>query len=287
MEIIVGKTAGFCFGVANAVNKTSKLLEQNKNMYCLGELVHNKQVTEELEEKGLEIIDNVNDAKENVIIRSHGVNKNIYDEAKKMQLNIEDLTCPKVLKIHNIAKEYSENGYYIFLIGNSSHPETIGTISYCGASSSIIEKEEDLENALQQFYKSQIKKLLVLVQTTFSLEKFNKISNLIKENIESKKDIELEIRRTICDATRLRQKETEEIAKKVDMMIIIGGKNSSNTKKLYEISEKYCKNCILIETYKEMNIREMAKFSNIGIMAGASTPQKSIDKVVEMLNKVC
>lgn len=287
MEIIIGKTAGFCFGVANAVNKTSKLLNQKGNMYCLGELVHNKQVTEELEEKGLKIIDNINEAKGNAIIRAHGVSKSIYDMAKEMGIKIEDLTCPKVLKIHNIAEEYSKKGYYIFLIGNSSHPETIGTISYCGETSSIIEKEEDLQKALDEFYKSGIKKLFVLVQTTFSLEKFNNISNLIKENIKDKKEIELEIKNTICDATKLRQEETEQIAKEVDMMIIIGGKNSSNTKKLYEISKKYCKNCILVETCEEINTREIAKFSKIGIMAGASTPQKSIEEVVEMLNKVC
>lgn len=287
MEIIIGKTAGFCFGVANAVNKTSKLLEQEGNMYCLGELVHNKQVTEELEEKGLKIIDNINEAKASVIIRSHGACKSIYEKAKEMGIKIEDLTCPKVSKTHNIAEEYSKKGYYIFLIGNSSHPEIIGTISYCGENSSVIEKEEDLQNALDEFYKSGVKKLFVLVQTTFSLEKFNNISNLIKENIKDKKEIELEIKNTICDATKLRQEETEQIAKEVDMMIIIGGKNSSNTKKLYEISKKYCKNCISVETCEEMNSEEIAKFSKIGIMAGASTPQKSIDKVVEMLNKIC
>lgn len=287
MEIIIGKTAGFCFGVANAVNKTSKLLEQEDSMYCLGELVHNKQVTEELEEKGLKIIDNINEAKGSVIIRSHGACKSIYEKAKEMGIKIEDLTCPKVYKTHNIAEEYSKKGYYIFLIGNSSHPEIIGTISYCGSKSSVIEKEEDLQNALDKFYKSGVKKLFVLVQTTFSLEKFNNISNLIKENIKDKKEIELEIKNTICDATKLRQEETEQIAKEVDMMIIIGGKNSSNTKKLYEISKKYCKNCISVETCEEMNSEEIAKLSKIGIMAGASTPQKSIDKVVEMLNKIC
>lgn len=287
MEIIIGKTAGFCFGVANAVNKTSKLLEQEGNMYCLGELVHNKQVTEELEKKGLKIINDINEAKGSVIIRSHGACKSIYEKAKEMAIKIEDLTCPKVSKTHNIAEEYSKKGYYIFLIGNSSHPEIIGTISYCGEASSVIEKEEDLQNELDKFYKSGIKKLFVLVQTTFSLEKFNNISNLIKENIKDKKGVVLEIKNTICDATKLRQEETEDIAKKVDMMIIIGGKNSSNTKKLYEISKKYCKNCILVETCEEINAKEIVEFSKIGIMAGASTPQKSIEEVVEMLNKIC
>lgn len=287
MEIIIGKTAGFCFGVANAVNKTSKLLQQEGNMYCLGELVHNKQVIEELEEKGLKIIENINDAEGSTIIRSHGVCKSIYAKAKERGIETKDLTCPKVLKTHNLAEEYSKKGYYIFLIGNSSHPETIGTISYCGSKSSVIEKEEDLQNALDKFYKSGIKKLFVLVQTTFSLEKFNNISNLIKEDIQDKKGVVLEIKNTICDATKLRQEETEKIASKVDMMIIIGGKNSSNTKKLYEISKKYCKNCISVETAEEINSVRIAKFSKIGIMAGASTPQKSIEKVVEMLNKIC
>ena len=131
MEIIVGKTAGFCFGVANAVNKTNKLLKDEKNICCLGELVHNKQVTDELKNKGLIEIKNINEAKENVIIRSHGVEKSVYNKAKKLGLKVFDLTCPKVLKIHNIAVEYANKGYYILLIGKKEHPEVIGTISYC------------------------------------------------------------------------------------------------------------------------------------------------------------
>lgn len=286
MDIIIGKTAGFCFGVANAVNKTSKLLNENDNIYCLGELVHNKQVTEELQENGLNIIDNIEEAKESVIIRAHGTEKKVYDKAKNMGLELIDLTCPKVLKIHKIAEEYSNNGYYIFLIGNISHPETIGTISYCGNNAYIIEKEEDIEKALKNLYTSKIKKAVIIAQTTFSLDKFNKFVNIIEEKI-NKKDIDLEIKKTICDATRLRQEETKEIAKTADMMIIIGGKHSSNTNKLYEIAKKYCDNSILIETYKEIKISEIKKNYKIGIMAGASTPQKSVDAVVEMLNKIC
>ena len=204
-----------------------------------------------------------------------------------MKLNIIDLTCPKVIKIHKIAEEYSKKGYYIFLIGNSNHPETIATISYCGNNSNVIEKEKDVTKALKQLYKSKIKELLVLVQTTFSLDMFENILNLIKEEIKDKKDIKLEIKKTICDATKLRQEETKKISQEVDMMIIVGGKNSSNTNKLYEISKKNCKNSLLIETYKELNINEIKKYSKIGIMAGASTPIKNIDAVVEMLHKIC
>lgn len=287
MEIIIGKTAGFCFGVANAVNKTTKLLDEKESISCLGELVHNKQVTNELQDKGLNIIEDISDAKKDVIIRSHGVSKQVYEKAKELGLSVVDLTCPKVLKIHNIAEEYSQKGYYILLIGKSNHPEIIGTISYCGKNSDIIEDESQVKERLEKFYKSGIDKLLIVAQTTFSLEKFNRIVSVIEENIKEHENIELEIKRTICDATRLRQEETKEIASKVDMMIIIGGKHSSNTNKLYEVSRKYCNNCILIETKEEINLEETCKFKRIGIMAGASTPKISIEAVVEMLNKTC
>ena len=285
MEIIIGKTAGFCFGVSNAVNKTTRLLaEQAKQMYCLGELVHNKQVTEELQNKGLKIINDIEEAKENVIIRSHGVTNEVYEKAENMRLKIIDLTCPKVLKIHNIAKEYASKGYYIFLIGNKLHPETIGTISYCGKDSKIIEKEEDIELALQEFNNTNIDKLLVIAQTTFSIEKFNKITKIIEEQTKEKN---VEIKKTICDATNQRQLETEKISKEVDLMIIIGGKHSSNTTKLYEISKKHCLKSILVETEQDLEVQGLEKNIKIGIMAGASTPKKSIESVVEKIKQIC
>ena len=286
MEIIIGKTAGFCFGVANAVNKTSKLLDKENNVCCLGELVHNKQVTKELEDKGLKFINDISQAEKDVIIRAHGEKKQTYDKAKEMELNIIDLTCPKVTKIHKISEEYKEQGYYIFLIGNNEHPETIGTISYCGNNSYIIENEEDVKKALYNLYESKIKKVVVLAQTTFSLDRFNKIIDLIEKDVKDK-NIELEIKKTICDATRLRQEETKELSSKVDMMIIIGGRHSSNTNKLYEIARLNCKNSILIEVSEEINLEEIKKYNKIGIMAGASTAKKSIESVVEILNELC
>ena len=123
MEIIIGKTAGFCFGVANAVNKTKEQLKGKKNIFCLGELVHNKQVTGELEKEGLVFIDDISNAKEDIIIRAHGEKKETYSKAKELELNVIDLTCPKVTKIHKIAEEYANKGNYIFLIGNREHPE--------------------------------------------------------------------------------------------------------------------------------------------------------------------
>lgn len=285
MEIIVGKTAGFCFGVNNAVTKTQEILKQKDNVYCLGEIVHNKQVTEELETEGLNIIDEIKKAKNNVIIRAHGEPQETYTLAEKLGIEILDLTCPKVLRIHKIAKEYSNKGYYILLIGHKEHPETIGTISYCGKNSEIIENEEDIEKKLNSFYKTNIKKILILVQTTYSLEKFNRIIEKIKKELKNK-EIEIKIENTICDATKIRQDETNKLSKEVDAMIIIGGKHSSNTNKLYEIAKAYCKNSFLIETKNEIDIKIIKKFKKIGIMAGASTPKKSIDSVVEILKQI-
>lgn len=285
MELIIGKTAGFCFGVANAVNKTKESLKKYKDLYCLGELVHNKDVTNELKNEGLIFIDGIKNAKKNVIIRAHGEPQETYKQAQELNLNIIDLTCPKVITIHNIVKEYASNGYYIFLIGQKEHPETIGTKSYCGANVDIIENETQVDSAINKVLNSKIKKVLVISQTTFSVESFN---NIIKE-ITSKIGVvaKIEVKNTICNATKLRQEETSKIAKKVDAMIIIGGKNSSNTNKLYKIAKEYCKNSILIENEKELDLTYIKSYKKVGIMAGASTPQKSINLLVEKLNKIC
>ena len=191
---------------------------------------------------------------------------------------------PEVLKIHEIAEEYAKNGYYIFLLGNRKHPEIIGTLSYCGENKFVIEKEEDALKALEILEKSGIKKLLVISQTTYSLEKFYSIEEIIKNELP--KDIELIVKNTICQATEIRQKETEEISKKVDCMIIIGGKNSSNTKKLYDIAKQNCKMVIFIENAKEINLDNIRLDDKIGVMAGASTPEESIEEVVSKLKKI-
>ena len=283
MEIIIGKTAGFCFGVSNAVTKTQEILKQKENVYCLGELVHNKQVTESLIEKGIKFIDNIEEAKEKVIIRAHGVAKQVYEIAEKSGTKIIDLTCPKVLHIHNIAEEYAKNNHFIFLTGEAKHPEMLGTISFCGESYFVIENEEQVNTAIEKFKKSNKKKALIISQTTYSLEKFQNIVETIKKNIPLEK---IEIKNTICNATKQRQEETEEMAKQVETMIIIGGKHSSNTNKLYELAKKHCKNVLFIETEKEIKEKEIKNNSMIGIMAGASTPEDSIKKVVEKLKKI-
>ena len=283
MRIIIGKTSGFCGGVLNAISKTEQELEKQKEeiVYCLGELVHNKQVVEKLEQKGLKTIDNIEEASGKTIIRAHGVAKEVYDRANKKGIELIDLTCPKVLKIHNMAKEYAQNGYFIILIGVQEQPETIGTISFCGEKSYLIRNEEDINEAIDKVKQSNSKKVFVIVQTTYSLQKFNEIVEKLKTNLNT--EYEMVIQNTICSATKLRQEETEELSKKVDAMIIVGGKNSSNTKKLYDVAKVNCKNTLLVETAKDLEVENIRNFKTIGIMAGASTPNESVENIKKIL----
>lgn len=283
MEYIVGKTAGFCYGVKNAVEKSEKALENEKPIYCLGEIVHNKNVVKDLENKGIIFIDDLkqNLEKRKTIIRAHGIAKEVYTQADKMGIDLIDLTCPKVLKIHKIVSEYNEKEYYIFLVGSKKHPEIIGTASFCGDDVSIIENIDDINISIDNFKKSNRKKLAIVVQTTFSLQKFTEIIESIKKKFENFENIE--VVNTICNATKIRQEETEELSKKVDCMIIVGGKNSSNTKKLYEISKKNCNNTICVEEVNEIDKGVLKQGNIVGIMAGASTPQCSINSVIELV----
>ncbi len=284
MKIIVGKTAGFCYGVKRAVDGAKEALKQNKILYGLGEIVHNQEVVKELENLGMQFIENIGEANGKTIIRAHGIPKQVYEKARQNQIELIDYTCPKVLKVHQIAEEYANKGYYIFLLGNKKHPEIIGTLSYCGENKFVIEKEDDTIKALETFEKSGMKKILVISQTTYSLEKFYIIEEIIKNEIP--RDVEVVVKNTICQATEIRQKETEEMAKKVDAMIIIGGKNSSNTKKLYEIAKQYCKTVLFIENETEFILDNINSTDKVGIMAGASTPKESIEKVIEKLKRV-
>ena len=278
--IKVGKYAGFCGGVTNSVTKTEKYLNEYNNLYCLGELVHNKQVIESLEEKGLKTIETLSEVEDNstVIIRAHGVANSIYEEASKRNINLIDLTCPKVLKIHDKVSEYRDKGYFIILVGSKTHPEVIGTISFCGDKSIVIENLNDIEEVNNIIKYNNYKDVVIFAQTTIKESLFDEIVDDLKENIQ-----ELVVENTICNATHLRQQECLEMAKTSDCMIIIGGKNSSNTKKLYEVASSVCPNTYLVETYKELDFNELKKYENIGIMAGASTPKTSIDEVVNNL----
>ena len=237
--IKVGKYAGFCGGVTNSVTKTEKYLNEYNNLYCLGELVHNKQVIESLEEKGLKTIESLAEVEDNsnVIIRAHGVANSIYEEASKRNINLIDLTCPKVLKIHDKVSEYRDKGYFIILVGSKAHPEVIGTISFCGDKSIVIEDLNDIEEVNNIINSNNYKDVVIFAQTTIKESLFDEIVDCLKENIQ-----DLVVENTICNATHLRQQECLEMAKTSDCMIIIGGKNSSNTKKLYEVASSFPEN---------------------------------------------
>ena len=281
MNIILGKKAGFCGGVINSVNKSNELLDKYNDLYCLGEIVHNKQVVQSLEDKGMTFVESLSEVKDgsNVVIRAHGVPKSVYEEAGRRNINLFDLTCPKVLLIHKEAEDLVNDGYYIILVGKKDHPEIIGTISYCNEDSLIIENQQDVDNVVEFVLNKGYKRVALLCQTTYSLSKFKEIEEMLKIDF---KDLDFKIINTICNATELRQKETEELSREVDAMIIIGGKNSSNTKKLYEIASS---NTVtyLIETVDELD-DSIFEYENVGVMAGASTPKESIDDVITYLN---
>ncbi|MBR4262905.1 MAG: 4-hydroxy-3-methylbut-2-enyl diphosphate reductase [Bacilli bacterium] len=276
MEIIVGKTAGFCGGVKLSVDKTKELLNSNSNYYCLGELVHNNEVITELEDKGLKIVNSLDEVDDNstVIVRAHGIAKEVYEEAERRGINLIDLTCPKVLRIHELVKK---DNSLILLFGKIDHPEIIGTISFCN-NGIVVDSTDDLDKVISYIKNNNIKEVSVYTQTTYSLDKYNELINYLEERLT---DIKLNINNNICDATRTRQSETRELAGKVDLMIIIGGKNSSNTKKLYEIASSITKTYI-IETIKDLKDKDI-NFNKIGIMAGASTPKSSIDECINFL----
>ena len=282
MNIILGKKAGFCGGVINSVNKSNELLDEYNNLYCLGEIVHNTRVVKSLEDKGMTFIESLDEVKDgsNVVIRAHGVAKSIYEEAERRNITLLDLTCPKVLLIHKEAEDLVKDGYYIILVGKKDHPEIIGTISYCNEDSLIIESQQDVDKVVEYVINKGINKVALLCQTTYSMSKFKEIEKMLNNSF---KDIEFKVVNTICNATELRQTETEELSKQVDAMVIIGGKNSSNTKKLYEIAEANTKT-YLVETVNELD-PSILEYETVGVMAGASTPKESIDEVIEYLNK--
>lgn len=284
MEIKVGKLAGFCGGVINSVSKTDKILEDGKKTYCLGELVHNKQVVDKLESKGLVLIESLDEVEDcsRVIIRAHGVTKDIYELANKKNLKVIDLTCPNVLRIHEKAIKLVEEDFFIVLIAQKDHPEAIGTISFCGKDSVILEDKNGISEVIRLFENSSKTKLAVISQTTYSMIKFDELVEELKNQLS---EYELNIDNTICSATELRQKETSKLANEVDAMIIIGGKNSSNTKKLYDIASSKCGNTFIVETINDLDT-DMTCYDVVGVMAGASTPKESIDDVVRYLENV-
>ena len=271
----VGKTAGFCGGVSLCIKRLNEEIESNDVVYCLGEVVHNKDVVSNFEEKGVIFVDSLDDIPDGSIVafRAHGVVKSIYEDAKKLGMRIVDLTCPKVFNIRNIVKPYLDDAY-IILIAQKTHPEALSTISFCGDNSCIVEDISDLDLSKMKNFS----RVVVIAQTTFNEKKFLEYCDIIKNKFNG----EVIVNNTICNATHIRQEETRYMAKNKDTMIIIGGKNSSNTHKLYDISSEFCTNTLICENISDLDFSKV--FGNIGIMAGASTPKNVIDEVFKAVN---
>lgn len=288
MEVIVGKLAGFCAGVENAVDKSKEICINNKDkkVYCLGEIVHNREVVEELEKEGMITVDSIDEVPNDstIIFRAHGVTKETYEKAKNKNLDVNDLTCIKVLDVHNKIDEQSKDAFVI-LIGDRKHPEIIGSVSFAKNGYYVVENEDDILDAYMEYEKTMIGKVKVFSQTTFKLAKFDELVEEINNNFV---EADVDIYNTICLATSSRQAEMIKMAEELDNMIIIGGKNSANTKKLVDISKEKCKNVYHVQTVedlKELNI-DFSNIDKIGIMAGASTPKKSIDSIREYFEKI-
>ena len=271
----MAKSAGFCFGVQRAVDSVYKELEENSGkIYTFGPIIHNEQVVEDLNKKGIEVIDTVEQLKEikegTVVIRSHGVAKEIYDVLEQQKLKMVDATCPFVKKIHNIVLDESNNGKTIIIIGNDNHPEVEGIKGWVNGEVIVINKEEQIE----KLSLPEQTKACIVSQTTFNHNKFKYLVEIIR-----KKGYDITVVNTICNATHVRQVEAQKISSKVDGMIVIGGKNSSNTQKLYDICRNECENTFYVQTVKDLNLHELKSLKSIGITAGASTPKNIIEEV--------
>lgn len=281
MEIILAETAGFCFGVKRAVDTVYQEVEQNAPVYTYGPIIHNEEVVNDLQQRGVTVLHDFDELKQihtgSVVIRSHGVEKQVYDKIQEQGLKLVDATCPFVLKIHKIVQEESEKGNRILIIGSNDHPEVEGIKGWCKTEPIVVEQAEDIDF----IDLAPGEKLVIVSQTTFNNKKFQDLVEII-----SKKGYDICAYNTICNATEARQKETAQIAKEADAMIVIGGKNSSNTQKLYAISKNECANTYYIQTLVDLDLTAFESVSRVGITAGASTPNNIIKEVHDSMSEL-
>ena len=275
MEVIKAKTAGFCFGVKRAVDTVYEQVDSCEGaIYTYGPIIHNEEVVKDMESKGVIVIRSEEEldslAEGTVIIRSHGVEKRIYDKLEKKGIRIVDATCPFVKKIHKIVSKESAQGAHIVIIGNPEHPEVQGIRGWAGENVSVVQDAEAAEKI--EFDKNV--KICVVSQTTFNYNKFKDLVEIIK-----KKSYDVSVLNTICNATKERQTEAKSIAESVDAMIVIGDKHSSNTQKLFEICRMACNNTYYIQTLDDLNLNQLGSVETVGITAGASTPNNIIEEV--------
>ena len=274
MEVIVAKSAGFCFGVKRAVETVYAEVEKGKKIYTYGPIIHNEEVVKDLEEKGVVVLESEEELKSltegTVIIRSHGVEKRIQKLIEDKGLECIDATCPFVKRIHKIVNEAGNDGKEVVIAGNAGHPEVEGIVGWTDAKTTIIESPSEAK----EFEKETNKEICLVSQTTFNYKKFQDIVEIFEE-----KGYNGSVVNTICNATEERQTEARKIAASVDVMIVIGGKHSSNTRKLYEICKQECENTYFIQTLDDLHLEIPKSVRLVGITAGASTPKNIIEEV--------
>ena len=293
-NILIADNAGFCFGVKRAMNMAWNELDKSDKVaiYALGPLIHNKQAVAKYEERGMLTVDTIEEIEKiesekvirginaskdrEMIIRSHGVSKSIYDEAKLKNIPIIDTTCPFVRKIHYLANKCFEDGKQLIVIGDRNHPEIIGINGWSSHSAIIAKNLEEISNISFETNKDYF----IVAQTTMNEKEFDAIIDYIRSL-----DIKFEVENTICSATRVRQESARELAQKVDLMIVIGGKHSSNTQKLVKICQDIV-DTFSIETKEDLDRNLLEKYHTIGITAGASTPDWIIEEVINFLREL-
>ena len=277
MNVELAKTAGFCFGVKRAVDTVYQQIEQyrGEKIFTYGPIIHNEEVIKDLRSHGVEVLNDEEELKtadaDVVVIRSHGVAKYIYDILEERGITCVDATCPFVKKIHKIVAEKSAEGSYIVIVGNGEHPEVQGIRGWAGEQVTVVQTPEDAER-FELPDKDQ--KVCIVAQTTFNYNKFKELVEII-----SKKSYDIVVLNTICNATKERQNEARQIAARVDAMVVIGDKRSSNTQKLFEICKEECLNTYYIQTLDDLDLNQLGSVETVGITAGASTPNNIIEEV--------
>ena len=285
MKVELAKMAGFCFGVNRAVDTVYEEAKQFTPVYTYGPIIHNETVIDDLEKKGVQVIHSLEEAKDltegTIVIRSHGVTRREQEELIADGLCVVDATCPFVKKIHTLVQEYSENGYYVVIIGSGDHPEVQGIVGWSDETRTSVICDADQARNLEL---KPWKKVCIVAQTTFNYNKFQELIEIIqKKGYDSEstvdKDKKFVVHNTICNATKERQEAARELSGRVDAMLVIGGTSSSNTRKLYEICSEKCRNTYFIQTKEDLENSDFSRFDYVGITAGASTPNNIIEEV--------
>jgi 4-hydroxy-3-methylbut-2-enyl diphosphate reductase len=274
MNIKIAENAGFCYGVMRAIKMADDAIQKHTKIYSLGPIIHNPQVVEEYEKKGLKVLESLDRVDAPVLIRSHGVPPETYRNIEKKGIEYIDATCPFVKEAQDYAKELYLAGYTVVIFGDKNHPEVKAHLGYADYKAHIINSPDEAKKIVAE-------KIGIISQTTQSVERFAMVVAELSKNTK-----ELKVFNTICDATEKRQKSAMQLAKASDLMVVIGGKNSANTRKLYEICKQYCTNVYHIETESEIKTEWFRNVENIGITAGASTPSYMIERVYKHIESI-